>query len=269
MAATFSGRYPIEHRVGEVERLNIQGAALAPETRTMFCRIGVAPGWSCLDLGCGPQGVTRIMSDMVGPTGTVTGLDMDDRFLAIARADAPPNITYRVGDAYHTGLPDGSFDLVHMRFVAGTSGQPEALITEAIRLTRPGGFVALQEPDLRSLAAYPPHPAFDRLRVALIGAFLGVGADATRAHDFYRIARDLGLADVVYRPFILGVHSTDALVDYLPSTVESVRGTVIRLGLLDTEQLDFDLAACRTHLAQPDTVFTMFTVVQVWGRVSA
>jgi hypothetical protein len=30
--------------------------------------------------------------------------------------------------------------------------------------------------------------------------------------------------------------------------------------------LDTALAACRAHLADPGTVFTMYTVVQLWGR---
>ena len=35
------------------------------------------------------------------------------------------------------------------------------------RLVRPGGVLALQEPDSDTMACYPPHPAWDRLRGAL------------------------------------------------------------------------------------------------------
>jgi SAM-dependent methyltransferase len=269
METVYSGRYPIEHRVGEVERLRIQAEAMAPDTRAMLELIGVEPGWKCLDLGCGPEGITRLMSEAVGETGSVVGIDMDDDFLRLARAMAPANVTFRQADAYRTGLPDGEFDLVHMRFVAGTSGDPEALIAEARRLARPGGTVALQEPDMTTLRAYPANPAFDRLRGALIGAFRGVGADATFAHSLYAMARRQGLQDVAYRTVLLGVRSRDPLVDYLPSTVESVRGTVLRLGLMTEGGLQADIAACRAHLREPDTVFTMFTVVQVWGRTLA
>ena len=69
-----------------------------------------------------------------------------------------------------------------------------------------------------------------------------------------------------YRPFLLGVRSTDPMVDYLPSTVESLRATVVRLGLLSDTEFPQVLAACRAHLRQPDTSFTMYTVAQVWGR---
>jgi len=126
--------------------------------------------------------------------------------------------------------------------------------------------VALQEPDGTTLNCYPEHPAWDKLKAALLGAFSGVGADLTLARRLYSVVRKSGLQDVQYRPFLLGVRSTDPMVDYLPATVESLRATVVRLGLLTDAEFPQVLAACRVHLRQPDTSFTMYTVAQVWGR---
>jgi hypothetical protein len=53
------------------------------------------------------------------------------------------------------------------------------------------------------------------------------------------------------------------MVDYLPSTVESLRATILNQGLLDQAELADALADCRHHLLQPDTAFTMYTVAQV------
>src|SRR5437763_1093282 len=107
----------------------------------MLDLIGVREGGSCLDLGCGPGGITDPLSRRVGPGGRVLGLDKDAEFLSRARARAPANVEFRQGDAYASDLPDGSFDLVHMRFLASTAGDPECVIGEAIRLCRPGGAV--------------------------------------------------------------------------------------------------------------------------------
>ncbi len=266
MSTTFAGHYPIESRTGEIERLRLQAEAMAPDTGTMLDRIGVEPGWRCLDIGCGPGGITGLLSARVGIGGQVVGLDMNEEFLAHARASAPANVEFRRGDAYGSNLPAASFDLVHMRFVASTAGDPERLLREALRLTRVGGIVALQEPDGSTLHCHPPHPAWDRLKSALLRAFAGVGADLTLARRLYAVAREAGLADVQYRPFLIGVRSIDPMVDYLPSTVESLRGTVLRLGLLSETELAAALAQCRAHLRDPGTAFTMYTVAQVWGR---
>ena len=129
----------------------MQAAAIEFDAGVMLERIGVAAGWHCLDLGCGPGGIVDLLSVRAGPTGQVVGLDADPVFLeharSLARDRGRGNIEFVQGDAYNTGLPRGTFDFVHVRFVASTVGRHQDLIGEAIALARPGGIVALQEPD--------------------------------------------------------------------------------------------------------------------------
>ena len=131
MSSAYLGNYPIEHRAGEIERLHIQSDAMAPDALAMLDRIGPIKGWTCLDIGCGPGGITDLLSARVGPAGRVVGLDMDAEFLEHARWNAPSNVEFRLGDAYGSDLSAGTFDLVHMRFVASTAGNPEQLLKEA------------------------------------------------------------------------------------------------------------------------------------------
>ena len=264
--SAFGGSYPIEHRKGEIERLHIQADAIAPDTLIMFDRIGVQPGWSCLDLGCGPRGITDLLSKRVGPSGRVVGVDKDQDFLAYGRAHAPANVEFRHGDAYASGLPSGQFDLVHMRFIASTAGEPEKLLREATRLARPGGVVALQEPDVATFSCYPPHPAWDRLMAAMLDVFAAAGGDIYLARRLYLLARQAGLLDVQYRPFVWGMRSTDPMTDHLPATVESLRGAIIGRGLISEAELPVLIEQCRRHLRDPGTVTTSFMVAQVWGR---
>lgn len=200
----------------------------------------------------------------------MVGLDADPVFLEHARAWARDrglgNVEFVQADVYRTNLPRGSFDLVHVRFVAGTAGRPHDLLAEAIAVASPGGVVALQEPDISTLKCYPPHPAWDRLTQVLEQALVCVGGDVRLAQRLYQLARHAGLEDVQYRPFLVGFRAGDPMAGYLPATVESVRGTMIRHGLIDEGELDAAVATCRGHLADPDTVFTSVTVAQVWGR---
>ena len=269
MSESFAGHYPIEHRQGEIERLHIQGAAMAPDTRVMLDRIGVKAGWTCLDLGCGPRGITDLLSERVGPGGRVVGVDKDEGFLKYARANAPANVEFRHGDAYATGLPSASFDLVHMRFIASTAGEPQSLLREGMRLARPAGVVALQEPDVETFSCYPPHPAWDRLMAVMLDVFAAVSADVRLAQRLYLMARDTGLSDVHYRPFLIGIRSTDPMVDHLPATVESLRSTVLKRGLVSEAEFAILLAQCRSHLRDPRTVVRSFMVAQIWGRKPA
>ena len=227
-----TGHYPIERREGEIERLRMQAAAIEFDASVMLDRIGVGPGWRCLDLGCGPGGIVELLSVRAGPTGRVVALDADSDFLEHARVLARDrglgNVEFVQGDAYGTGLSRASFDFVHARFVASIVGRPKDLIREAVALARPGGIVALQDPDISTLKCYPPNAAWDRLTQVLEQTFDRVGSDVRLAQGLYKLVRRAGLEDIQYRPFLVGFRSDDRMADFLPATVESVRRTILR-----------------------------------------
>jgi SAM-dependent methyltransferase len=236
----------------------------------MLDRIGVGPGWACLDLGCGAGGILELRGPRVGPTGRVVGLDADRGMLAAARewvrGHGLGNVALVASDAYRPALRPGRFDLVHVRFLASTAGRADVLVREALGLVKPGGVLAFQEPDTETLTCHPAHPAWDRLKRALQAAFESTGGDTRIGQRLYRLLRAAGLEGVAYRPFLVGVTSGEALTDYLPATAESLRSALLRKGLIGERELDEAIAACRRHLADPDTVFTTYLVVQAWGR---
>ena len=61
----------------EYERLRRQSELLESITGSVLNRVGLSTGMSCLDLGCGPGEVMRLMAQRVGPTGRVVGIDVD------------------------------------------------------------------------------------------------------------------------------------------------------------------------------------------------
>jgi hypothetical protein len=153
-----------------------------------------------------------------------------------------------------------------MRFVAGTTSDPDSLLREAVRLVRPGGVLALQEPDSDTMSCYPPHPAWDRLLAAMETVFANIGADIHIARRLHTLLAQAGLTDIHYRPFLLGLRAADPMIDHLPATIESLRGTILELGIMTPAELSTLLAQCRAHLREPGTVVRSFMVAQVWGR---
>ena len=151
-----AGHYLLAGGAAEVERLQLQAGVWEPEAEALLDRIGVSPGWNCINLGCGANGILGPLSRRVGPTGRVVGLDRDAQQFAAARAfvrqNRLENVEAVAGDAYGTGLPRSSFDLVHVRFVFAPAGRDEALLQEMLALARPGGIIAIQEPGAASWA---------------------------------------------------------------------------------------------------------------------
>jgi ubiquinone/menaquinone biosynthesis C-methylase UbiE len=260
-----SGHYPLQFREGELRRLQLQSDAFAADTDRLLDAVGVGAGWHCIDIACGPKGITDVLSARAGPTGRVVGFEYDPEFVEIARSTAAPKTEFIVGDAYRTGLAEAQFDFAHMRFLASTAGDPETLVAETARLLRPGGAVAFQEAYTDTLRCFPPVPEWDQMRGVLQTLMPETSGSYPAVARIYGLLRELGFENVTCKPVVLAIPQGDPWQNYLPDTVESVRSVVTGKGLFTDVELDQMIARCREHLDQPATFWTSFTVLQIWG----
>lgn len=264
--------YVLKQDAAEFRRLRVQAEAFAPETEIMLQRIGVPSGGRCLDLGCGVGGIVDLMAARVGPDGHVTGVDTDAGSIADARRWAASlgldNVDFMVADIFDNELPDGQFDLVHVRYVIVNIGRADDVIAAAVRLAKPGGVVAIQEVDGDKLSCVPASPAFEHLKELLLQLFT-IAGDPYAGRVIFQQLRAAGLEDVCFRPCMVGATSRDPIATFMPDTINAVREVLIGQGLVDGESLDRLVAECRDHLADPDTVSTTYGVIQAWGRKPA
>jgi ubiquinone/menaquinone biosynthesis C-methylase UbiE len=262
--------YALGSNPAESARLRRQSQELRPQTAELLGRIGLAPGQSAMDLGCGPSGILGLLSAAVFPGGRVVGLDADPVHTAMARQYAGElgllNTDVVTADARHTGLPPDGFDLVHARTVLVTIPEPQEVLAEMVRLARPGGWVASQEPDIENAFCYPPLPAWDRLREIFRASFVRSGADLLIGRRLPELYRQAGLEQievVVHAPVYPAGHSRRTL---LPDLVRSLRPMIIELGLSDERELAELDQAVREHLADPRTLALAHLLVVTWGR---
>src|SRR5262249_35130082 len=79
-------------------------------------RLGVRPGERVLDVCCGSGASALPAAERVGPGGSVTGVDLAENLLRLARAKAEArrleNIEFRVGDMLALPFPDRQLDAV-------------------------------------------------------------------------------------------------------------------------------------------------------------
>lgn len=69
----------------EKDRLQRQTPLGEPEVERWLARLGIQPGWHCLEVGCSAMDKLGPLSRRVGPTGWVVGIDTDPAWAA-ARA---------------------------------------------------------------------------------------------------------------------------------------------------------------------------------------
>ena len=268
-----AGVYALGADTDETARLQRQSDELQPEARALLARLGelgLRPGQTALDLGCGPRGILDLLAEAVGPGGRVVGLDADPAHVTAARqyafSQGLANVEVLAGDARHTGLPAESFDLVHTRTLLVTIPEPAEVVAEMARLARPGGLVASQEADAEFSICYPPLPEWDRLLALFRASFPRAGADLRLGRRLPELFRQAGLTDVgatVYAGSYPAGHSRRTVI---PDLVRSLHPVILGLGLAGERELADVDAAVRAHLADPRTLMMPHLLVTAWGR---
>ena len=101
------------------------------------------PGERVVDVGCGAGIDSLIAADMVGPTGSVVGVDMTPAMLEKARRSAAEagfaNVEFRQGFAEALPVPAGWADVVISNGVLNLFPDKAAGLGEMARVLRPGG----------------------------------------------------------------------------------------------------------------------------------
>ena len=264
--------YFLGYRKVEQERLQRQAQQFAPESNWLFDQIDLPVGARVVEFGCGPHGCLDLLSERVGPSGSVVGVERGEEAVALARKLIAKrglrNVEILHGDVRSTGLPQGSFDLVTARLVLVNVPRPEQIVAEAFSLVRPGGWVAFHELDFGSAGIFhdPPLPALTTL-VELMRTYAERnGIDLFVGRKVPRLLRDAGLIDVRVNPLIYVYPPGHARRKSLLDIAENLSERVLSQNLI-TEQALTDLKrALSQHLDNPETLVVGGPFFQVWAR---
>ena len=117
--------------------------ALAPAAEVLLDAASATAGQRVLDVGCGTGNVALAAA---ARGAAATGVDPSARLVALAReraARAGADARFLTGDAGRLPLPDGAFDATVSAFAVIFAPDPARALAEMVRVTRPGGAVAL------------------------------------------------------------------------------------------------------------------------------
>ena len=270
--------YVLGRTDAEYSRLIEQAELVRPLTERMLRAAGVAAGMHVLDVGCGVGDVSFLVSKLVGPEGSVVGVDVDGDALAVAErrrvSASRANVAFHQGDARSVDA-GRLFDAAVGRFVLMFMRDPtEALSLIAARV-RPGGVVAFCEWCARptTTASASDQPALASLLQLLAetqersGASLEIGAEL-----FWRM-RDAGLepdpspvAEIAFR-----MDQADAGYRRWELMARSMLPKMIEYGLTtERELLHLIEHPLRDELIGPRTVVPLtWLLISQWARKPA
>ncbi|KAJ1724070.1 hypothetical protein LPJ53_001644 [Coemansia erecta] len=197
-------------------------------------------GKDILDLGCGSGRDCYIAAALVGPQGSVTGIDMTDEQLQVARDSVgeyaatlgyTPRMHFLSGyieKLGETGVPAASIDVCISNCVVNLSPDKRAVLSGVYTALRPGGEFCFAD-------MYADNRVSDEARrnPSLINEGLG---GALYVEDFEKMACEVGFA----RPRVLAVAHIDVLDPELARHVEGTRFFSITYRLFKLPQQDAD-----------------------------
>lgn len=157
-------------------------------------------GQRLLDCGCGPGAITVELAALIHP-GEAIGIDLAASQVRAARqlasSNATVNVQFEVADAYALPFEAGSFDVVYAQSLLMHLRTPARAIAEMRRVLRPGGLLAVRDPDYGALLTGPE----DASVRAFLDLFLRVlahnGGSPFYARGQRQLLRAAGLAPVV------------------------------------------------------------------------
>lgn len=139
------------------------------QRHTVLKALVLKPGERVLDVGSGPGLLVAEMAEQVGPTGHVTGVDIAESMVMIARqrcAKEPirNRTTIIQGNATDLPFPDATFDAAVSTQVYEYVPEVEAALEELHRVLRAGGRALILDTDWDSVVWH----AHDRARMQRI-----------------------------------------------------------------------------------------------------
>lgn len=129
--------------------------------------LAAAAGERILDIGCGPGFYVRELLDVVGPRGSIVGVDPSPDMLGLARqrCDGHGNVSFRDGNATALPVDDDDFDAALCVQVMEYVPDPPAALAEIHRALRPGGRALIWDVDWGTVWWHTADP--DRMRRVL------------------------------------------------------------------------------------------------------
>jgi len=259
--------------LNEYQRLRDQALMWQRATEEVLDRIGLRPGMSCLDVGSGPGAVMRLMADRVGPTGRVTGIEIDGALGSHALADlrAQGGCEFELIEANVLDLdtvPGAPFDLTFCRLFLMHMQEPVAALEKMMFWTKPGGTVVAQEFDFGAIAVEPICPAMAEFNRVFEGVFRGQGRNlrAGRQLPAQFEAAGLGLPD-----------GTSAEAKFLPlkdmaqmliGVYQGLFAAAAELGIADATRAD-EFKADMAEAASDGRYYCLTPIlIAAWKRVT-
>ena len=181
----------------ELHRLGVQHQIWATEAQKGWKSAGFSAGQTILDLGCGPGFCSKELAYIVGKSGRVLGVDLDEGYIQ--------HLT-QIADLYHLNmdgicsdfdnltLEPNSLDGMYCRWAMAWISNPKEILQKVFDALKPGGKMVLHEYyDWKTHQTEPQLPGLNKAIAACLKSFKGQKGEIDIGRELPRILSELGM----------------------------------------------------------------------------
>jgi len=202
-------------------------------------RMHAKPGQTVLDVGCGPGTDTIPLAQRVGASGQVIGVDYDADMITQAQrrareAGVSPWVGHLHADA--TALPFDSdrFDACRSERLFPHLLNPDKALSEMTRVTKPGGWIVVLDPDGGSISIDASDVQTERTLVRIFGEHMVNNGYVAR--QLYRLFKQQGLAEVSTQ--VCGLTFVDYALARQMWLLDDVERKALALGVVTVGEIE-------------------------------
>lgn len=266
-----AGTYSLATGEAAVRRLKALHHVYGPAGRRVLVQAGLVPGMQVADFGCGVGAVTRMLAEMVGPAGHVTGVDVSRAQLDQAHGycveGGLTNVSFVEASAATTGLPRNRFDLAYCRFLLLHLTDPAGCLREMCAVLKPGGILVVEDGDLTAAGSVPP---------SSLGAFADLfarlgptrGLDYALARNLYHMVQAAGFPVVDIEMHQPAIARGEARL-LLKWSIDEAGPGCVAAGLITNDELRRILADMQRDSEDERVLVLGPPMSQVWARKPA
>ena len=239
--------YALGRSEDEYQRLTEQAAFFRPLTERLFREAGIGPGMRVLDVGSGAGDVAFLVSELVGSTGEVVGIDLDGNALEKARERAGllkiSNVTFVEGDVREAEL-SGEFDAVVGRLILLYFADPLEGLSTIVRRIKKGGIVAFHEMDMNqdfTVLSYPGESIWNDTARTVLQTFSGAGMHLRMGRLLMKTFLDAGLSfPSLIEEAVAGGGPDFSGYSWMANTLRNIAPLTEKLGIATVAELELD-----------------------------
>jgi SAM-dependent methyltransferase len=253
--------YVFQNTKDDSERRRLQAieAIFDSSSQRRIVTAGIKPGAVCLEVGAGAGSLMRWMAEQVGPSGRVTAVDINTRFLT----KPPANVTVVEGDVRTLNLERESFDLVHARYVLVHIPEFQMVLDSLWKALKPGGALVIEEPDFtayRGLSGADVE-SFDKVHQAILRMYKDKGVDPALGSKLPKLFQALGAKNLIIEKDSPSSPGGGGMAQMMGQSAQQLKEKYLATGCVDLN----GLAAYARFTQNPDSSAIYYATISVVG----